>query len=64
MPAARPRGAGRIKLDGEPQSPVNPCAKRCRFAGRCFMEGPLCTQAAPELRALPGGRQLRCHYAG
>ena len=64
IPTLRPRGAERIKLDGEPQSPVNPCATRCRFAGRCFMEQPLCTQAAPELRALPGGRQVRCHYAG
>ncbi|SHM51350.1 oligopeptide/dipeptide ABC transporter, ATP-binding protein, C-terminal domain-containing protein [Paracoccus solventivorans] len=64
IPSLRPRGAGRIRLDGEPQSPVNPCATRCRFAGRCFMEQPLCTQVAPELRALPGGRQVRCHYAG
>ncbi|SEI12732.1 oligopeptide/dipeptide ABC transporter ATP-binding protein [Paracoccus alkenifer] len=64
IPTLRPRGAERIHLDAEPQSPVNPCLSRCRFAGRCFMEQPLCIQAAPELRTLPDGRQVRCHFAG
>ena len=63
IPTLRGKGQ-RIRLDGEPQSPVNPCATKCRLAGRCFAEQPPCTQAMPELRALPDGRQVRCHFAG
>ena len=64
IPPLRGHLGARIKLDGDPQSPVDPCATKCRFAGRCFMEQPLCAQAMPELRALPCGRQVRCHFAG
>ena len=64
IPTLRGHRGARIKLDGDPQSPVDPCATKCRFAGRCFMEQPLCAQAMPELRALPCGRQVRCHFAG
>ena len=63
IPSLRGHAADRMKLDGELQSPVNPSTTKCRLAGRCFMERPLCTQAAPQLRALPDGRQVRCHFA-
>lgn len=55
--------AERIKLDGEPQSPINPGKTKCRFAGRCFMEQRLCTEVMPELCELSETRQVRCHFA-
>jgi len=53
----------RIKLDGDPQSPINPSGTRCRLYGRCPAQQTLCNQAEPELHRLPDGRQVRCHFA-
>lgn len=62
IPTLREGRTERIKLDGEPQSPINPAPTRCRFAGRCFMEQTRCTEEMPELRRLSGGREARCHF--
>ena len=35
----------------------------CRFAPRCVFARPECSSTRPELRRLPGGRQVRCPYA-
>ncbi|MDK3017309.1 ABC transporter ATP-binding protein [Pseudodonghicola flavimaris] len=53
----------RIKLDGDPQSPINPSGTRCRLYGRCPAQQALCNRVEPELRTLPDGRQVRCHFA-
>ncbi len=52
----------RIKLDGDPQSPVNPSADKCRFAGRCPLQQELCTRQAPVLSRTGSGREVRCHF--
>lgn len=64
IPTLRADRGERIKLEGDPQSPVSPPPHRCRFAGRCPIEQPLCSRTAPELRELGEGRKARCHFAG
>lgn len=63
IPTLRAGGAGeRIKLDGEPRSPVNPAPNVCRLYGRCPRQQPRCTQEAPRLEGDTSGRALRCHF--
>lgn len=57
-------GGQRIRLDGEPQSPIAPDGSRCRLYGRCPAQQAFCAQAEPALTGQPGGRQVRCHFAG
>lgn len=52
-----------IKLEGDPQSPINPSGTKCRLYGRCPAQQELCSRLEPELRDLDDGRQVRCHFA-
>jgi peptide/nickel transport system ATP-binding protein len=52
----------RFIIEGDVPSPINPPAG-CRFSTRCPFVQELCRQQMPELRALDGGRQVRCHFA-
>ncbi|MEB8387238.1 ABC transporter ATP-binding protein [Rhodobacteraceae bacterium KMM 6894] len=52
----------RIKLDGEPQSPINPSGHTCRLAGRCPVQRDLCLRVEPVLQPDGAGRQIRCHF--
>ena len=64
IPQADPvRRAGRLRLGGEPRSPIGPDPKVCRFYGRCPSSTERCTQEAPELRRLEGERAVSCHFA-
>lgn len=63
IPTLRPRTTERIKLDGDPRSPISPPENQCRFSGRCAIEQPDCTRRMPELRQLDAARNVRCHYA-
>ncbi len=56
----RARAAHRIKLVGDPPSPIAP-PPGCRFAGRCPVAVPACSQSLPELRELEPGHWVRCH---
>ena len=64
--AAVPRfgedGATRLRLTGEPRSPIDPDPNVCRFYGRCPRGTPDCTKAMPELRQF-GTREVACHFA-
>src|SRR5271169_2328900 len=64
--AAVPRfgenGAERLRLSGEPRSPIDPDPNVCRFYGRCPRGTEACTKAMPELRAF-GERRVACHFA-
>ncbi len=51
----------RIRLPGEPQSPVDPSPTVCRFYGRCPEGFERCRHEMPELRPLAAGRQAACH---
>jgi len=63
VPTLQPRSVERQRLEGEPQTPINPSPSRCRFAGRCPIEAGLCIEKAPDLRDLGGGHLARCHFA-
>ncbi len=56
------RAGARIRLTGDPQSPIDPDPEACRFHGRCPRGEALCGRAAPpEVSPAPGRRAL-CHF--
>lgn len=55
--------AGRIHLNGEPRSPIDPSPTVCRFHGRCPNGTDRCTAEMPVLRGLGAGRVAACHFA-
>lgn len=57
----REKAANRIKLSGDPPSPINP-PKGCRFAGRCSAAQAVCVQEAPLLREVLPGHRVACHF--
>jgi oligopeptide/dipeptide ABC transporter ATP-binding protein len=61
IPGLGARGT-RIRLDGDPQSPINPTGDVCRLAGRCPAQQDLCTRAEPPLQSNGADRQVRCHF--
>ena len=60
-PSRRGGLASRIRLTGEPPSPLNPPAG-CRFHPRCAFARDRCRTEVPELREV-GGRVAACHFA-
>ena len=50
-------------LTGEPQSPIDPDPKVCRFCGRCPRERERCRTEEPVLRETAPGHQAACHFA-
>jgi oligopeptide/dipeptide ABC transporter ATP-binding protein len=50
-------------LAGEPQSPIDPDPKVCRFFGRCPRQRERCRTEEPGLRAIAPGHQAACHFA-
>ncbi|MNT71026.1 dipeptide transporter ATP-binding subunit [compost metagenome] len=57
----RESAARRVRLMGDPPSPVNP-PPGCRFAGRCPAAQPDCSPREPELREVVPGHRVACHY--
>jgi peptide/nickel transport system ATP-binding protein len=55
----RARAAQRIKLSGDPPSPIDP-PPGCRFAGRCPVAEPACAAELPPLREAAPGHWVRC----
>ena len=58
-PAARGR-RDRIRLQGDPPSPINVPAG-CRFAGRCPFSEARCHAESPPLREVLPGHRVACH---
>lgn len=56
----RRRGGARLRVTGDPPSPIDP-PKGCRFASRCPFAIERCRAEAPALRALTAGHAVRCH---
>ena len=52
--------ARRVKLEGDPPSPIDLPAG-CRFAGRCPFAEARCHASAPPLRAVADGHRAACH---
>ena len=64
IPQADPaRRAGRLRLSGEPRSPIDPDPNVCRFHGRCPIGTDACAKSAPALRRVTPSRDVACHFA-
>src|SRR5690606_33603944 len=55
-------GSERIRLDGEPRSPIDPDPCACRLQGRCPRQQKRCEVEAPKLAETAPGRSVRCHF--
>jgi oligopeptide/dipeptide ABC transporter ATP-binding protein len=53
----------RIRLEGEPRSPIDPSPTVCRFHGRCPESVDRCTREMPALRAVGRDHTAACHRA-
>ncbi len=53
----------RIKLPGDPPSPLNP-PQGCHFHPRCPLAEARCRQEAPVLKAVGAGHAVACHLRG
>jgi oligopeptide/dipeptide ABC transporter ATP-binding protein len=54
--------AARLRLKGEPMSPIDPDPNACRFYGRCPLGTDACKTTLPKLRGF-GEHQVACHFA-
>jgi oligopeptide/dipeptide ABC transporter ATP-binding protein len=52
----------RLRISGEPRSPIDPDPKVCRFYGRCPNGTEACTEAMPMLQAVGPGHSVACHF--
>ncbi|MEK9971335.1 MAG: ABC transporter ATP-binding protein, partial [Ferrovibrio sp.] len=55
-------GVLRLRISGEPRSPIDPDPKVCRFYGRCPNGTEACTQAMPLLQGVGPGHSVACHF--
>jgi oligopeptide/dipeptide ABC transporter ATP-binding protein len=62
VPRLHEEVAERLRLPGEPMSPIDPDPNVCRFYGRCPRGVEQCKTAMPALRRF-GERQVACHFA-
>ena len=62
IPSLDHRGVKRLRLGGEPRSPIDPDPRTCRFYGRCPKGRDDCATAMPKLRSIGDGRSVACHY--
>jgi peptide/nickel transport system ATP-binding protein len=56
----RAHGFTRMRLEGDPPSPIDP-PKGCRFAGRCPFAEARCHAEEPVLRGMGNGHRVACH---
>ncbi|NTI44774.1 ABC transporter ATP-binding protein [Agrobacterium rhizogenes] len=61
IPDPERKNTPRAKLEGSASSPIDPNQSACRFAGRCPVELPICSQAMPPMIAHDGDRLVACH---
>ena len=53
-------GASRMRLEGDPPSPINP-PPGCRFSARCPFAEARCHAEEPPLREIRTGQRVACH---
>jgi oligopeptide/dipeptide ABC transporter ATP-binding protein len=54
----------RLRISGEPRSPIDPSPDVCRFYGRCPKGTLACEQTMPLLRGIATGHSVACHFPG
>lgn len=64
IPNAEAEGVQRIRLTGDPKSPVDPDPNACRFHGRCPRGEDMCARQAPPSVEVSPGHIAICHFAG
>lgn len=52
----------RVRLTGEPMSPIDPSPEVCRFYSRCPRKEERCREEMPVLTPYPGGVETACHF--
>lgn len=52
----------RLRISGEPRSPVDPSPKVCRFHGRCPSSAQACESNMPLLHTVGPGHAVACHF--
>ena len=57
----RERNRERLKLAGEPPSPISPPGG-CRFHPRCPYAREVCAETEPRHEVLPDGGSVKCHF--
>jgi oligopeptide/dipeptide ABC transporter ATP-binding protein len=62
VPRLHEDGKERLRLQGEPRSPIDPDPNVCRFYGRCPRGTDLCKTTMPAPRRF-GDRAVACHFA-
>ncbi len=62
IPGLSGGAARRIRLEGDPTSPVDPDPARCRFHGRCPQGRDACTASSPVLQSTGPGHSVACHF--
>ena len=64
VPSADPAfRRARVKLEGDPPSPIDP-PPGCHFAGRCPFAEARCRERDPPLRTIRPGHHVACHLVG
>jgi oligopeptide/dipeptide ABC transporter ATP-binding protein len=64
IPATPGQVSDRIRLTGEPQSPIDPSPHVCRFHGRCPKGHDHCRTEMPTLADLGADHRAACHLVG
>ena len=63
IPAPRDGAAApRLRLAGEPMSPIDPDPNLCRFASRCPNVSERCRSVMPQLTSVGGEHMAACHF--
>ncbi|MFZ0424653.1 MAG: ABC transporter ATP-binding protein [Xanthobacteraceae bacterium] len=62
VPRLHDDGVERLRLSGEPRSPIDPDPNVCRFYGRCPRGTDACKTTMPALRSF-GAHEVACHFA-
>ncbi len=60
MGRRRKGGGARLRLEGDPPSPINP-PPGCRFSARCPFAEERCRSEEPALREIRPGQRVACH---